>query len=130
MQTKPFKNEDIAMKSQDSSSHSIAETLADFVVGLRNSPSDIASDITGQAAQRLLDNIGCISFGRTVKPALTTAKLATTMGTGNSRLIGSPDKTRHACAVVRAKRSRRLHAPGRLRDSRLPGRARWGQRAG
>ena len=77
----------------------VAEKLAEFIVKLRDSPSSVPADVTEQATQRLLDNLGCISFGRTVKPARAIAELAATMGAGDCRQIGSRRRTSPTAAA-------------------------------
>lgn len=78
----------------------IAEQLADFVCGLRRDPGRIPADVRGHAMQRLLDNFGCIAFGRTVVAARQIADLATGMGQGHCRLVGSPERTSATAAAL------------------------------
>ena len=79
---------------------SIAEQFANMVCALRADPSRIPDSVRGAAAQRLLDNFGCISFGRTVAPARKIADLVTGMGRGNCRLVGSNERTSPTAAAL------------------------------
>ena len=72
---------------------SIAENFAELVCSLRHEPDRIPESVKGDATQRLLDNFGCIAFGRSVEPARKIADLATSMGRGNCRLVGSTERT-------------------------------------
>lgn len=78
----------------------IAEQLAEFVCSLRSDPGRIPESVTKDATQRLLDNFGCIGFGRTVEPARKIADLVTGMGQGNCRLIGSTRRTSASAAAL------------------------------
>lgn len=79
---------------------SIAEQFAEMVCALRADPGRIPSDVKTDATQRLLDNFGCISFGRTVEPARKIADLVTGMGQGNCRLVGSSERTGASAAAL------------------------------
>lgn len=81
-------------------SGSIAEQFADMVCALRANPGRIPDNVKTDATQRLLDNFGCISFGRTVGPARKIADLVTGMGQGNCRLIGSRQRTGATAAAL------------------------------
>ena len=78
----------------------IAEQLAAFACSLRSDPGRIPESVKKDATQRLLDNFGCISFGRTVEAARTIADLVTGMGQGNCRLIGSTMRTGASAAAL------------------------------
>ena len=79
---------------------SIAEQFAEMACALRADPDRIAINVKNDAAQRLLDNFGCISFGRTVEPARKIADLVTGMGQGNCRLIGGSERTGASAAAL------------------------------
>ena len=79
---------------------SIAEQFAEMVCALRADPGRIPADVKTDATQRLLDNFGCISFGRTVEPARKIADLVTGMGQGNCRLVGSSERTGASAAAL------------------------------
>lgn len=79
---------------------SIAEQFAQMACALRADPGRIPSDVKTHATQRLLDNFGCISFGRTVKPARKIADLITGMGQGQCRLVGSSERTSASAAAL------------------------------
>jgi aconitate decarboxylase len=78
----------------------IAEQLADFACSLRSDPGRIPASVSNDATQRLLDNFGCIAFGRTVGPARKIADLVTGMGQGNCRLVGSAKRTGASAAAL------------------------------
>lgn len=78
----------------------IANKLADFACSVRSDPSRIPKDVRTNALQRLLDNFGCITFGRRVKPAHCIAELVSSMGKGNCRLIGSESRTSPTAAAL------------------------------
>ena len=79
---------------------SIAEQFAEMVCALRADPGRIPAEVKTDATQRLLDNFGCISFGRTVEPARKIADLVTGMGQGNCRLVGSSERTGASAAAL------------------------------
>ncbi|MDP3799027.1 MAG: MmgE/PrpD family protein [Polaromonas sp.] len=81
-------------------SDGIAEQFAELVCSLRSDPGRIPANVKNDATQRLLDNFGCISFGRTVEPARKIADLVTGMGQGNCRLIGSAERTGASAAAL------------------------------
>ncbi len=81
-------------------SNFIAEQLAEFVCSLRRDPDRIPISVKTDATHRLLDNFGCISFGRTVEPAQKIANLVTRMGHGHCRLIGSKERTGASAAAL------------------------------
>lgn len=78
----------------------IAEQLADFVCALRSDPARVPGAVRHDAVRRILDNIGCIAFGRSVAAARTIADLATGMGRGSCRLIGSAERTSATAAAM------------------------------
>lgn len=77
----------------------IAEQFAAFACSLRSDPGRIPESVKNDATQRLLDNFGCIGFGRTVQAARKIADLVTGMGQGNCRLIGSTMRTSASAAA-------------------------------
>ena len=79
--------------------HGIAEQLAAFACSVRSDPGRIPESVKNDATQRLLDNFGCIAFGRTVEAAQKIADLVTGMGQGNCRLIGSTMRTGASAAA-------------------------------
>jgi aconitate decarboxylase len=79
---------------------SIAEQFAEMVCAVRTDPARIPDNVKSDATHRLLDNFGCISFGRTVAPARKIADLVTGMGQGNCRLIGSSQRTGASAAAL------------------------------
>jgi 2-methylcitrate dehydratase PrpD len=78
----------------------IASQLADFVCAVRTDPARIPADVQHAAMQRILDNLGCIAFGRTVPAARTIADLAAGMGRGDCRLVGSAERTSATAAAL------------------------------
>lgn len=84
----------------ESARGAIAELLANFACSLRDSPALIPGDVRAQALQRLLDNFGCMLFGRSVGPALCVAELAAGMGRGRCRLLASPERTSPTAAAL------------------------------
>ena len=81
-------------------SDGIAEQFAELVCSLRSDPGRIPASVKNDATQRLLDNFGCISFGRTVEPARKIADLVTSMGQGHCRLVGSTERTGATAAAL------------------------------
>ena len=78
----------------------IAGKFARFVCELRSDPGRIPAAVKADAVQRLLDNFGCMAFGRTVTPARKMADLVTGMGRGSSRLVGSAERTSAPAAAM------------------------------
>ena len=83
-----------------SQSPTIAQQFAAMAAAVRTDTSRIADSVKADATQRLLDNFGCISFGRTVVPARKFADLVTRMGQGNCRLVGSDVRTSASAAAL------------------------------
>lgn len=81
-------------------SATIAERLADLVCALRSDPARLPQSVRDDAVRRILDNIGCIAFGRSVAAARTIADLATGMGRGSCRLVGSAGRTSATAAAL------------------------------
>ena len=79
---------------------SIAEQFAGMVDAVRADPGRIPANVKTDATHRLLDNFGCISFGRSVEPARKIADLVTGMGQGSCRLIGSGKRTGATAAAL------------------------------
>ncbi len=77
----------------------VAQELAAFVVNLRDASAAIHAGVLSQAEHRLLDNLGCIAFGRTVAHARDIADLAISMGAGAARLLGSGATTSPTAAA-------------------------------
>ena len=78
----------------------VAEQFARFVCALRSDPCRIPAACKADAVQRLLDNFGCMAFGRTVTPARKMADLVAGMGRGTSRLVGSAEVTSAPAAAL------------------------------
>ena len=70
-----------------------AEILARFAVGIADGTLVIPSETEASAAERLLDNIGCMLIGATIPPAKVIARLATTSGRGPCHVIGEMETT-------------------------------------
>lgn len=80
-------------------SATLAERLAAFVHRAIENPATIPERTMKQAAQRFLDNLGCIAFGRQVPPAVAAAELATSLGRGSCRVLGSRQTTSPTAAA-------------------------------
>jgi len=65
-----------------------AEKFADFACAIRSNLKKIPQDVESKAAQRLLDNFGCMLFGLNVVPALNTVQIEHEMGLGRCSVIG------------------------------------------
>ena len=65
-----------------------AEKLADFAYAIRSDLEKIPKDVQSKAAERLLDNFGCMLFGLSVEPAFKTIQVEHEMGVGRCSVIG------------------------------------------
>ena len=76
-----------------------AEKLAAFAVALGREPAGIPPAVRARAAERILDNLGCMTFGLDVPPAMRTLGLAIAMGAGDCRVLGHDRPTSPTAAA-------------------------------
>lgn len=74
-------------------------TLAKFVDRLRADPSRLPEAIARSAAERLLDNLGCMVFGSAIEPVRATVELATGLGLGDAAVVGWRRRTSPTAAA-------------------------------
>ncbi len=74
----------------DTRSPTVAERLADFAVAAGRGRTGIPAAVREQAAQRILDNIGCMIHGLRVEPARAVAELAAGLGQGPCHVLSGP----------------------------------------
>lgn len=70
-----------------------AEILAGFAAGVAEGSIAIPPETAASAAERLLDNIGCMLVGVTIPPAKVISRLATVSGRGPCRVMGETATT-------------------------------------
>lgn len=79
----------------------VAWKLASFAAASFAAPDRIPERVRRLAAQRFLDNIGCIVFGLRVEPVRALAEFTAALGQGRCRVIGltAPTSAPHAALV-------------------------------